>query len=90
MSWNIGLPEEDHAFRSVRQRVSVGVMLQICGPGHIRKLKQRLIALSVMFLQGIVEVILILKFTDMFVSFGQNIKYLLSSIPTQQLLIAEV
>ena len=61
VSWNLGLPEEDHALRAVRQRVSVGVMLQTWGPGHIRKLKQRLIALSVQFEEGIVNVILILR-----------------------------
>ena len=65
-------------------------MLQICGSGHSRKLKQRLIALSVQFVESIVENILILKLTDVLVSLDQNIKYPLSSVQSQQLLIAEV
>ena len=43
-------------------------MLQIRSSGHISKLKQRLIALSVQFVEGIVEIILILKLTDVLVS----------------------
>ena len=39
VSWNLGLPEEDHAPRLVRQRVTVGVELQKGSPGHIRKLQ---------------------------------------------------
>ena len=37
--WDLGLPEEDHALRQVRQRVTVGVMLQKGSAGHIRELK---------------------------------------------------
>ena len=65
-------------------------MLQISGFGHIGKLKQRLIALSVQFVEGIIEIILILKLTDMFVSLDQNIKFSLSSVLSQQLLIADM
>ena len=51
-------------------------MLQICGSGHIRKLKQRLVALSVQFVEGIVEIILILKLTDVLVSLDKTSKIL--------------
>ena len=37
--WGLGLPEEDHALRTVGQRVAAGVMLQVGGNGHIRKLQ---------------------------------------------------
>ena len=37
--WNLGSPEEDHAFCPIRQRVAAGVVLQIGCPGHIRKLE---------------------------------------------------
>ena len=57
--WDLGLPEEDHALRAVKPRVSVGVMLQMCGAGHIRKLKQLLTALSVQFVESIAIVIVI-------------------------------
>ena len=46
-----GLPEEDHALRPVRQRVTIGVVLQTGSPGHIRKLQQRLVALTVQFVE---------------------------------------
>ena len=82
VSWGPGLLEEDHALRAVKQRVSAGVMLQIYGPGHIRKLKQRLIAHSMQFVEGIVKIILILELTVVFVSIDQDLKYPLSSIPT--------
>ena len=65
-------------------------MLQICGSGHIRKLKHRLIALSVQFAEGIIEIILILKLTHALVSLDQNVQKSLSSVPSQQLLIAEM
>ena len=41
----LGLPEEDHALRPVRQRVTFGVVLPKSSPGHIRKLRWRLVAL---------------------------------------------
>ena len=65
-------------------------MLQICGSRHIRKLKQRLIALSVQFVEGIIEIILVLKLTDVLASLDQKSKNSLTSVPSQQLLIAEV
>ena len=37
--WGLGLPEEDHALRPVRRRVTVGAELQTSSPGHIRKLQ---------------------------------------------------
>ena len=87
---DLGLPEEDHAFRPVRQRVTIGVVLQISSPGHIRKLQQRLVALAVQFVEGIVEIILVLILADMFVSLSQDVKYPLPSIPMQQVFVTEV
>ena len=58
--WDLGWPEEDHALRPVWQRVTISVVLQIGRPGHIRKLQQRLVALKVQFVEGIVEIILVL------------------------------
>ena len=36
---DLGLPEEDHALRPGQARVTIGVVLQIGSPGHIRKLQ---------------------------------------------------
>ena len=46
VSRDLGLPWEDHALRPIRQRVAIGVVLQISSPGHICKLQQCLVALS--------------------------------------------
>ena len=59
---DLGLPEEDQALRLVR--VTIGVVLHIGSPGHIRKLQWRLVALTVQFVEGIVKVILVLKLAD--------------------------
>ena len=72
----LGLPEEDHALRPVRQRVTIGVVLQISSPCHIRKLQWRLIALTVQLVESIVEVILVLKLADLLVSLSQDVNFL--------------
>ena len=57
MSRDLGLPQEDHALRPIRQRVTIGVVLQISSPGHTCKLQQCLVALAMQFEKGIVEII---------------------------------
>ena len=74
----------------VRQRATIGVVLQISSPGHIRKLQQRLVALPVQFVEGIVEIILLLKLTDVPVSLSKDVKYRLTSVPVQQVFVTEV
>ena len=61
MSWDLGLLEEDHALRTVGHRVGASVMLQVAGPGHIRELEQRLVALTVQLVEGVAEIILVLE-----------------------------
>ena len=65
-------------------------MLQISSPGLICKLQQCLVALSVQFVKGIVEIILILKLADMLVSLSQNFKCPLPSIPISKSFVTEV
>ena len=77
---DLGMPEEDHARRPAR-RVTIGVVFQIGGPGHICKLELRLVVLTVHFAEGIVEIILVLKLADMLVSLSQDVKDPRPSIP---------
>ena len=80
----LGLPEEDHALRPVRQRVTTSVMLQIsslatfanCNSVWLRSRCSLQKALS--------------KLADMLVSLSQDVKYPLPSIPTQQIFVTEV
>ena len=90
VSWDLGLPEEDHTLRPIKQKVIIGVVLQMGSPGHIRKLKQRLAALTVQFVEGTVKVILVLKLADMLVSLSQDVKYPLPRIPPQQVSVTQV
>ena len=60
------------------------------GSCHIRKLQWRLVALTVQFVEAIVEVILVLKLAATLVRLSQEVKYPLPSIPMQQVLVTEV
>ena len=86
VSRDLGLPQEDHALRPVRQRIAIRVVLQTSSPGHICKLQQCLVALAVQFVKGI----LVLKLDDVLVSLSQNFKNPLLNIPMQQVFVMEV
>ena len=64
VGWNLGTPEENHAFAAIWERITMLVRFKKRGPCKVRELQQGLASVSSQTVYGFIKVLLVLVFAD--------------------------